>query len=60
MKKLISSILFSEIAPTGTLLLRENFKGCIRNVVVRNELRDWTDMDSLHNVLLSECLTVHG
>lgn len=47
-----------ETAASGTLLSRENFKGCIRNVVIRNELRDWTDMDDLQNVLLSECLTM--
>ncbi|KAL9706445.1 hypothetical protein quinque_009963 [Culex quinquefasciatus] len=48
-----------DTAPSGTLLLRENFKGCIRNVVIRNERKDWTDMDALHNVLLSECLAVN-
>lgn len=46
-----------ETASSGTLLSRENFKGCIRNVVIRNELKDWSDMDGLQNVLLSECLT---
>lgn len=49
----------SDTAPSGTLLSRENFKGCIRNVVIRNELKDWTDMDDLHNVLLSECLAIN-
>lgn len=48
-----------DTAPSGTLLSRDNFKGCIRNVLIRSELRDWTDMDELHNVLLSECLAVH-
>ncbi|XP_055907050.1 laminin subunit alpha-2 isoform X2 [Eupeodes corollae] len=48
-----------DIAPSGTLLTRENFKGCIRNVSIRNERRDWIDMDGLHNVLLSECLVVN-
>lgn len=47
-----------DTAPSGTLLSRENFKGCIRNVVIRNEIKDWTDMDELQNVLLSECLTM--
>lgn len=51
-------VYFSDTAPSGTLLLRENFKGCIRNVVIRNERKDWTDMDNLHNVLLSECLAI--
>ncbi|XP_030080568.1 laminin subunit alpha-1 [Drosophila hydei] len=45
-----------DIAPSGCLLARDNFKGCIRNVSIRNERRDWIDMDDLHNVLLSECL----
>jgi len=35
---------------------RENFKGCIRHVSIRNERRDWIDMEDLRNVLLSECL----
>lgn len=47
-----------DTAPSGTLLSRENFKGCIRNVVIRNEMRDWTDMDELQNVLLGECFSV--
>lgn len=47
-----------ESAPSGSLLSRENFKGCLRNVAIRNEMRDWTDMDGLYNVLLSECLTI--
>lgn len=50
-------------ASSGSLLSRENFNGCIRNVAIRNganqnEIRDWTDMDGLYNVLLSECLTI--
>lgn len=49
-------ICISDIAPSGCLLSRDNFKGCIRNVSIRNERRDWIDMDDLHNVLLSECL----
>ncbi|XP_067621354.1 laminin subunit alpha-1 isoform X1 [Eurosta solidaginis] len=49
-----------EIAPSGTLLTRENFKGCIRNVSIRQERRDWIEMDELHNVLLSECLVTGG
>ncbi|XP_058122412.1 laminin subunit alpha-1 [Anopheles ziemanni] len=48
-----------DAASSGTLLMRENFKGCIRNIVVRNERKDWTDMDDLHNVLLSECLAMN-
>lgn len=48
----------ADSAPSGSLLSRENFKGCIRNVAIRNEIHDWTDMDGLYNVLLSECLTI--
>lgn len=47
-----------DTASSGTLLGRDNFKGCIRNVAIRNELKDWTDMDELQNVLLGECLTI--
>lgn len=52
------NFLFPDSAPSGSLLSRENFKGCIRNVAIRNEIRDWTDMDGLYNVLLSECLSI--
>ncbi|KAH8324869.1 hypothetical protein KR074_009874 [Drosophila pseudoananassae] len=45
-----------DVAPSGSLMARENFKGCIRHVSVRNERRDWIDMEDLRNVLLSECL----
>uniref|UniRef100_A0A182NLL6 Laminin subunit alpha-1 n=1 Tax=Anopheles dirus TaxID=7168 RepID=A0A182NLL6_9DIPT len=48
-----------DAASSGTLLMRENFKGCIRNIVIRGERKDWTDMDDLHSVLLSECLAVN-
>ncbi|KAK7085775.1 Laminin subunit alpha-2 [Halocaridina rubra] len=39
----------------GTLTSRENFKGCIRNIVLNSERRDWTDMYRLQNVLLNAC-----
>ncbi|XP_071452213.1 laminin subunit alpha-2-like [Hetaerina americana] len=42
-------------ASSGTLLSRDNFKGCIRNMMIGGEKRDWTDMASLTNVLLSSC-----
>ncbi|XP_055381870.1 laminin subunit alpha-1 [Condylostylus longicornis] len=45
-------------APSGTLLSRGSFKGCIRNIAIRNERKDWIDMDSLHNIQLSECLSL--
>ncbi|KAK9510148.1 hypothetical protein O3M35_004992 [Rhynocoris fuscipes] len=44
-----------EHAPSGTLESRENFKGCIRNVIINGERRDWTQMAALHNILLSSC-----
>ncbi|XP_063590781.1 laminin subunit alpha lam-3-like isoform X2 [Penaeus indicus] len=44
-----------ESAPQGTLATRENFKGCIRNIVMNSERRDWTDMFQLQNVLLNAC-----
>jgi laminin alpha 1/2 len=49
----------TEAAPSGSLLTRENFKGCIRNVVIRNMIKDWTDMAGLHNVLLHECISIN-
>ncbi|XP_065339678.1 laminin subunit alpha lam-3 [Cloeon dipterum] len=42
-------------APFGTLQTRDNFKGCIRNMAINGERRDWTDMAALHNVLLNAC-----
>lgn len=44
-----------ESALQGTLATRENFKGCIRNIVMNSERRDWTDMFQLQNVLLNAC-----
>lgn len=44
-----------DTALQGTLTTRENFKGCIRNIVLNSERRDWTDMYLLQNVLLSAC-----
>ncbi|KAL5281190.1 LAMA2 family protein [Megaselia abdita] len=43
-------------ATTGILLGKDNFKGCIKNVIIKNERTDWVDMEELHNVLLSECV----
>ncbi|KAM3959117.1 LOW QUALITY PROTEIN: wing blister [Aphomia sociella] len=34
---------------------RENFKGCIREVTVGGQKRDWPEMEALHNVLLDSC-----
>ncbi|XP_076751939.1 wing blister [Xylocopa sonorina] len=42
-------------APKGTLRTRDYFNGCIRNVMIGGERRDWTDMDELHNIHLSSC-----
>lgn len=60
----IGKLYFSitESAPVGTLIMRENFKGCIRNVKINSgsnsmEIIDWTDMHQLHNILLNECLS---
>ncbi|XP_023288824.1 laminin subunit alpha-2 [Orussus abietinus] len=41
--------------PKGTLLSRDHFNGCIRNVMMGGERRDWTDMAELHNIHLSSC-----
>lgn len=50
----------TETAASQTIMMRENFKGCIRNVKLSSGsngmgIVDWTDMDQLHNVLLNEC-----
>lgn len=44
-----------EYAPQGSLKERENFQGCIRNIVIDSARTDWTDMYRLHNVLLNAC-----
>ncbi|XP_071547005.1 laminin subunit alpha-1-like isoform X2 [Panulirus ornatus] len=44
-----------DAALPGTLTSQENFKGCIRNIVLNSERRDWTDMYRLQNVLLNAC-----
>ncbi|XP_064107459.1 laminin subunit alpha lam-3-like isoform X1 [Macrobrachium nipponense] len=44
-----------DTALQGTLSSRENFKGCIRNIVLNSERRDWTDMYRMQNVLLNAC-----
>lgn len=45
----------SDNAPVGTLKIRENFKGCIRNIKIGDKLKDWTDMDELNDVHLNSC-----
>ncbi|XP_011501171.1 PREDICTED: laminin subunit alpha-1 [Ceratosolen solmsi marchali] len=42
-------------AHKGTLLTRDHFIGCIRNVMIGGERRDWTDMSELHNIHLNSC-----
>ncbi|KAG7199623.1 hypothetical protein KM043_014226 [Ampulex compressa] len=42
-------------AMKGTLITRDHFNGCIRNVMIGGERRDWTDMAELHNIHLSSC-----
>jgi laminin alpha 1/2 len=42
-------------APKGTLITRDHFNGCIRNVMIGGERRDWTDMSELHNIHLNSC-----
>ncbi|XP_039307072.1 laminin subunit alpha-1 isoform X3 [Solenopsis invicta] len=42
-------------AQKGSLLTRDHFNGCIRNVMIKGERRDWTDMAELHNIHLSSC-----
>ncbi|CAH1185884.1 unnamed protein product [Phyllotreta striolata] len=42
-------------APVGTLKTLTNFRGCIRKLKIENQLTDWSEMDSLNNVLLDSC-----
>ncbi|KAJ3653214.1 hypothetical protein Zmor_012478 [Zophobas morio] len=43
-------------APSGTLKIKENFKGCIRKFKIEDSIMDWTDMKKLNNVQLNSCL----
>ncbi|CAG9768433.1 unnamed protein product [Ceutorhynchus assimilis] len=45
-------------AAVGTLKTRENFKGCIRNLKIENDPKDWSEMDELNSVLLNSCPVV--
>lgn len=56
----MSFSLFLEATLAHSILLRENFKGCIRNVKFNKgynglEIVDWVNMENLHNILLNEC-----
>lgn len=42
-------------APNGVLHSRENFKGCIRNLVIGERARDWIDMHKLVRIQLNSC-----
>ncbi|XP_068083310.1 laminin subunit alpha-1 [Anabrus simplex] len=42
-------------ATGGTLGTRDNFRGCIRNLVIGRRQKDWTDMAVLENVHLNSC-----
>lgn len=48
-------LLFLATAKKGSLVTRDHFNGCIRNVMIGGERRDWTDMAELHNIHLSSC-----
>lgn len=45
-------------AAVGTLKTRENFKGCIKNLMIENELKDWSHMEELNSVLINSCPVV--
>uniref|UniRef100_A0A8D8X2U9 Laminin subunit alpha-1 n=1 Tax=Cacopsylla melanoneura TaxID=428564 RepID=A0A8D8X2U9_9HEMI len=45
-------------AAIGALETRENFKGCIRNIVIGGEKSEWSMMTYLHNILLTSCPVV--
>ncbi|XP_066263051.1 laminin subunit alpha lam-3 isoform X1 [Euwallacea similis] len=44
-------------AAVGTLKTRENFKGCLRNLKIERELKDWAEMEELNGVLVNSCPT---
>ncbi|CAB0032889.1 unnamed protein product [Trichogramma brassicae] len=39
----------------STPLTRDHFNGCMRNIMIGGERRDWTDMSELHNIHLNTC-----
>lgn len=49
---------FLDNAAVGTLKTRENFKGCIKNLRIEHDLKDWSDMEELNSVLLNSCPVV--
>ncbi|KAK4880836.1 hypothetical protein RN001_008982 [Aquatica leii] len=44
-----------DYAPVGTLKMKENFKGCIRNMKIGNKAVDWLKLEKITNVLLDSC-----
>lgn len=48
-----------EGAISETLGVKDNFKGCIRKVMIGGERRDWTVMADLHNIGLGSCPVVN-
>ncbi|KAK3921962.1 Laminin subunit alpha-1 [Frankliniella fusca] len=48
-----------EGAHSETLGVKDNFKGCIRKVMIGGERRDWTIMADLHNIELGSCPLVN-
>ncbi|XP_044750495.1 laminin subunit alpha-1 [Coccinella septempunctata] len=44
-----------EAAPSGTLKVRENFKGCLRKFKIGEQVKDWTEMEELNGVSLDSC-----
>ena len=55
----INSPMFIGGLPEGivheSLGVKDNFKGCIRKVMIGGERRDWTVMADLHNIGLGSC-----
>ncbi|KAF5307738.1 hypothetical protein FQR65_LT06609 [Abscondita terminalis] len=46
-----------DYAPVGTLKMKENFKGCIRNMKIDGKVIDWLKLEKTTNVLLDSCPT---
>lgn len=46
---------FTDYAPSGTLKVKENFNGCLRNFKIDDQSIDWNNMEKLNNVAIDSC-----
>lgn len=38
--------------------MKENFKGCIKNIKIGENVADWSKMEKISNILLDSCPTI--